>query len=61
MQKALNCVPGTWQTQYLRVIITLLIRCPSALTSCPFPFNCLSPLLICQGEGGLHGTQTSLS
>lgn len=42
IQKALNCMPGTWPSQYLRVIITLIIRCPRVPTSCLFPFNSVS-------------------
>ena len=56
MQKALNCMPGTWPSQYLRVIITLIIRCPRAPTSCLFPFNSVSARcsLTYQGEGRLQ-------
>lgn len=42
MQKALNCMPGTWQTQYLRVIITFIIRYPRVPTSCHLPLNSFS-------------------
>lgn len=41
IQKALNCMPGTWPSQYLRVIITLIIRCLSA-DPVSFPFNSVS-------------------